>query len=199
MIISIEGFKGVGKTTLISELKKIYPDFCYITSKERNDYLKKNLIMNVSDSENQFYIMQKTLIKFIDDIWKRHSRDKIIIMDRGPEDLEFYTRYYPYAFGFNWDYEKKLSEELEILRNIRSDRILFLGASDEVIFNRKNNDKKSRAKSAKDEFLSSKLMKEYFLKLAYTTLINTDNLSVGEVVDCAKYWMDNQCLDINIH
>lgn len=193
MIVSIEGFKGVGKTTLISELKKYYPDFCYITSKERNAYLKKNLNYDNSDSENQFYVMQKTLIEFMNNIYEKYSQDKMIIMDRGPEDLEFYTRYYPYAHGFNWNTQKNLSKELNTLGKIRSDRVLFLDASDDVIFKRRTNDKKVRVKNEKTEFLSSKLMKEYFLKLDYTKLINTDNIEARDVVDLSKDWIDNQC------
>lgn len=84
--------------------------------------------------ENQRLFIQAEIERF------RHFPDGHIILDRGPEDLEFYTLHYPQVHGHDWDIEFRLKAELEALRRCRSDLILYLRAPDYLLRERRDAD-----------------------------------------------------------
>lgn len=183
MIISIEGFKGVGKSTLISELKRRHPDYFFITSKERNEYIKRYPLRNIENHEQKFYEMQKVLTMFLYESWQEIASHKIAVLDRGPEELLFYTYNYPAYYGKDWDVEMNLCKEIAYMKKMKSNKIIFLTASDQVIQARKIADDKIRISGGNNEFLSSKALKDFFREFEYTSFIHTDNLTVEEVAD----------------
>lgn len=60
-----------------------------------------------------------------------------MIFDRGPEDIEFYTLFYPMVIGKEWDIENELKDELYKLRECRSDAIFYLDVSESNLYDRK--------------------------------------------------------------
>lgn len=52
-------------------------------------------------------------------------KSSVMIFDRGPEDIEFYTLFYPKMIGKEWDIETELKDELYKLRECRSDAIFI--------------------------------------------------------------------------
>ncbi|MER2125101.1 MAG: ATP-binding protein, partial [Exiguobacterium indicum] len=106
--------------------------------------------------ENQRLFIQAELERF------RHFPDGHIILDRGPEDLEFYTLHYPQIHRHDWDIESRLKTELEALRECRSDQILYLRAPDHLLRERRDADQtRTRQSFAQHEPLW-KLEKNWF-------------------------------------
>ena len=56
----------------------------------------------------------------------QNVKDSVVIFDRGPEDIEFFTLFYPTIIGEEWDIETELKDELYKLRACRSDVIFYL-------------------------------------------------------------------------
>lgn len=77
------GCQGVGKSTLIKELKKVYPDFMYQKEFVRS-ILKKDEV-NTANLENQRKILD-TQRKFL-------RKQANLLGDRGPLDSISYTRW----------------------------------------------------------------------------------------------------------
>lgn len=138
-IISIQGAMASGKTTLAQSLEDAYPEFHVIYE---NPYpivqKRKELGLDIRTEdgfvENQRLFIQSELERF------RHFPDGHIILDRGPEDLEFYTLHYPQLHGHDWDMEFRLKAELDALRRCRSDLILYLRAPDYLLRERRDAD-----------------------------------------------------------
>ncbi|MGQ0438397.1 ATP-binding protein, partial [Bacillus sp. B-TM1] len=42
----------------------------------------------------------------------QNVKDSVVIFDRGPEDIEFFTLFYPTIIGEEWDIETELRDEL---------------------------------------------------------------------------------------
>ena len=66
----------------------------------------------------------------------QNVKDSVVIFDRGPEDIEFYTLLSK-LIGKEWDIETALKDELYKLRECRSDAIFYLDVSESNLYNRK--------------------------------------------------------------
>lgn len=53
------------------------------------------------------------------------AKGSVVIFDRGPEDIEFYSLFYPKLIGKEWDIETELQDDLCKLREYRSDAIFI--------------------------------------------------------------------------
>lgn len=138
-IISIQGAMASGKTTLAQALEDAYPELhVYYENPYPIVQKRKELELDIRTEdgfvENQRLFIQAELERF------RHFPDGHIILDRGPEDLEFYTLHYPQVHGYDWDMEFRLKTELEALRRCRSDLILYLRAPDHLLRERRDGD-----------------------------------------------------------
>lgn len=138
-IISIQGAMASGKTTLAQALEDAYPELhVYYENPYPIVQKRKELGLDIRTEdgfvENQRLFIQAELERF------RHFPDGHIILDRGPEDLEFYTLHYPQIHGHDWDIESRLKTELEALRECRSDQILYLRASNQLLQTRRDAD-----------------------------------------------------------
>ncbi len=138
-IISIQGAMASGKTTLARALEEAYPELhVYYENPYPIVQKRKELGLDIRTEdgfvENQRLFIQAELERF------RHFPDGHIILDRGPEDLEFYTLHYPQIHGHDWDMEFRLKTELEALRECRSDQILYLRASNQLLQTRRDAD-----------------------------------------------------------
>ncbi len=138
-IISIQGAMDSGKTTLAHVLEDAYPELhVYYENPYPIVQKRKELGLDIRTEdgfvENQRLFIQAELERF------HHFPDGHIILDRGPEDLEFYTLHYPQVHGHDWDMEFRLKTELEALRRCRSDLILYLRAPDHRLRERRDAD-----------------------------------------------------------
>jgi deoxyadenosine/deoxycytidine kinase len=145
-ILSIQGGMAGGKTTLTKRLEEQienvyftyenpYPIVKQRDSKKLDLYTKEGFV------ENQRLFINAEIERF------NNLPDGKVIFDRGPEDIEFFTLHFPIANRFNWNIELLLKEELEALRKCRSDVILYLDASEETLFLRKDSDQNRRRNS----------------------------------------------------
>lgn len=138
-ILSIQGGMASGKTTLAQALEDAYPELhIYYENPYPIVQKRKELGLDIRTEdgfvENQRLFIQAELERF------HHFPDGHIILDRGPEDLEFYTLHYPQVHGHDWDMEFRLKTELEALRRCRSDLILYLQAPEHLLRERRDAD-----------------------------------------------------------
>ncbi len=138
-IISIQGAMASGKTTLVRALEATYPDLhVYYENPYPIVQKRRELGLDIRTEdgfvENQRLFIQAEIERF------HHFPDGHIVLDRGPEDLEFYTLHYPQIHGHDWDVESRLKTELEALRRCRSDLIIYLRASNQLLQTRRDAD-----------------------------------------------------------
>jgi predicted ATPase len=115
-ILSLQGPMAAGKTSLAKRLENWLRDVTFIYE---NPYpiveKRKKLKLNIFKEED-FIINQKMFIEA--EIERFHKLPEgRVIFDRGPEDVEFYTLYFPKAIGQDWNVEEQLKDELQELRN----------------------------------------------------------------------------------
>lgn len=185
IIFSLSGCKAVGKTTLINGLKKIFPNMII-----REGFRPVDLNLNL-DEEKEYYENEKFYIyREIEEYYGFRENDQMVLLLRGPEDLEFYALTYPKIMGYNWDVEKELKKELEDLRKCRSDYILYLDANLSTIMNRKNHDLTKLRKNM-DRWLNDwqPYLERYIKNISYTTVLSTDTLSSEEVLEWTTKWI----------
>lgn len=185
IIFSLSGSKAVGKTTLINGLKKTLPDL-----KIREGFRQTDLGLHL-DIEEEFYANQRWYIKReITEYIDFKEKNNTVLLLRGPEDIEFYTIYYPIINGVSWDVEANLSHELSELRECKSDHIIYLDAPIDVIMKRKNFDKtKSRINMANWISKWQPHLEQYMKSKNYTKIINTADLTAEDVLRKVTQWM----------
>jgi thymidylate kinase len=188
MIVSVEGFKGVGKTTLIAGLKAEFPHFLCTTGEQKLQCLKMNPLKE-GDAESNFYFTRRILVAYFSDIWERRTPGQTIIFDRGPEELEYFTLHYPRQLGCDWNVEKNLNRELDVLRRMKSDLIVFLDVEEEVLSQRRRSAAKKRSGDAGTDLLNSKHMRSFFERLPCVRFLDTSSLNPCAVVDAVKIWI----------
>jgi uridine kinase len=179
IILSISGCKAVGKSTLIEGLKKNIPNVIV-----REGFRKMNTGYDLM-IEKEYYENQKLYLKReIEELEYFKNQKKIVILLRGPEDLEFYTFHFPKIYNKNWDIKSNLHEELIKLSKYRSDYIIYLDASIKTILKRKMNDKTKKRENM-DEWLKNwqPYIEKYLKSLNNTIIFSTENLNQNEVLN----------------
>lgn len=179
IILSISGCKAVGKSTLIEGLKKNIPNIIV-----REGFRKMNTGYDLM-IEKEYYENQKLYLKReIEELEYFKNQKKIVVLLRGPEDLEFYTFHFPKIYNKNWDIESNLHEELMKLRKYRSDYIIYLDASIKTILKRKMNDETKKRENM-DEWLKNwqPYIEKYLKNLNNTIIFSTENLNQDEVLN----------------
>lgn len=173
-VISLQGPMASGKTTLAKKLELhglsvIYENPYPIVEKRK----QLNLDMNSKEGfiANQKMFIEAKIKEF------QNAKGSVVIFDRGPEDIEFYTIFYPTTIGKEWDIETelkdelyKLKDELYKLRECRSDAIFYLDVSESNLYDRKNNDRTRNRSTFEEQFyvdtnrLSADTLGVYFMK-----------------------------------
>lgn len=177
-IIALEGVRGVGKTTLLNNLKIIYPNLITIEGFK----VENNLQMDI---QHEFYKNQKIYINHKIEQYKNFSKySEDILITRGSENIEMFTKRYPKIYNYNWDCEKELEKELKQLQNYRSDLIIYLNAKVETIIKRALNDKDKKRENIEKwlEIWNSEIQ-NWFKKYKNLIIIETDN---KDSMDVAK-------------
>ena len=84
--------------------------------------------------------IQRAFIQQEIDRYDRAAACPCALIDLGPQEIEFYTLFYPASIGKDWPVRQALAAELAALRRCRIDRTLFLQASVSVLQQRKEGD-----------------------------------------------------------
>ena len=182
-VISLQGPMASGKTTLAKRLEKrgfrvIYENPYPIVEKRK----KLNLDMNskVGFIMNQKMFMEAKIKEF------QNVKDSVVIFDRGPEDIEFFTLFYPTIIGEEWDIETELKDELYKLRECRSDAIFYLDVTKKNVYDRKNNDRTRNRSTFEEQFKLVETEKDWYKQFP-VTYVDTNRLTVD---DLEVYFMD---------
>ncbi|MBM6646431.1 AAA family ATPase [Bacillus sp. RIT 809] len=189
-VISLQGPMASGKTTLAKRLEQyglsiIYENPYPIVEKRKELYLDMN-------SKEGFITNQKMFIEAkIKEF--QNVKSSVIIFDRGPEDIEFYTLFYPKMIGKEWDIETELKDELYKLRECRSDAIFYLDVSKENLYDRKNNDRARNRSTFDEQFKLVEIEKEWYKQFPIT-YVNTNVLAVNELEAYFIGWLKEKGL-----
>ncbi|MDM5039158.1 AAA family ATPase [Bacillus sp. OR-18] len=182
-VISLQGPMASGKTTLAKRLEKrgfrvIYENPYPIVEKRK----KLNLDMNskVGFIMNQKMFMEAKIKEF------QNVKDSVVIFDRGPEDIEFFTLFYPTIIGEEWDIETELKDELYKLRECRSDVIFYLDVTKKNVYDRKNNDRTRNRSTFEEQFKLAETEKDWYKQFP-VTYVDTNRLTVDNL---EVYFMD---------
>ncbi len=182
-VISLQGPMASGKTTLAKRLEKrgfrvIYENPYPIVEKRK----KLNLDMNskVGFIMNQKMFMEAKIKEF------QNVKDSVVIFDRGPEDIEFFTLFYPTIIGEEWDIEAELKDELYELRECRSDAIFYLDVTKKNVYDRKNNDRTRNRSTFEEQFKLVETEKDWYKQFP-VNYVDTNRLTVD---DLEVYFMD---------
>ncbi|MDM5155784.1 AAA family ATPase [Bacillus sp. DX1.1] len=184
-VISLQGFMASGKTTLARRLEQrgisiVYENPHAIIEKRRklnfDIYTKEGFITN-----QKLFIEAK--IKEYQDV-----EGRIAIFDRGPEDIEFYTIHFPKLIGVDWDIENELKNELDKLRECRSNAIFYLDVSKKRLQERKEKDK-TRRRSTFEEQLELVETEKQWYKQFPVTYVNTDEVTIEKIELYFMRWM----------
>lgn len=176
-VISLQGPMASGKTTLAKRLEQyelsiIYENPYPIVEKRKELHLDMN-------SKEGFITNQKMFIEAkIKEF--QNVKSSVVIFDRGPEDIEFYTLFYPKMIGKEWGIETELKGELYKLRECRSDAIFYLDVSKESLYDRRNNDRTRNRSTFEEQFKLVEVEKEWYKQFP-VTYVDTNILSVDEL------------------
>jgi len=188
-IISLEGGPAVGKTTLAKNLQKLLPDI-YFNYEDPAIAINKARELNLDKNKEADFVANQKI--FITETIKRCQNLPVgtVILDLSPEETEFHTFSWPKFINQDWDMEKNLKSELAQLRQYRSELILYLDCSPEILRQRKTADQ-TRNRGSFDQYLSGlhQLRKEWFNHLNHVTIKRVDNMTEIQLVDWAINWL----------
>ena len=182
-VISLQGPMASGKTTLAKRLERcgfsvIYENPYPIVEKRR--VLKLDMNSKEGFILNQKMFMEAKIKEF------QNVKDSVVIFDRGPEDIEFFTLFYPTIIGEEWDIETELKDELYKLRECRSDVIFYLDVTKKNVYDRKNNDRTRNRSTFEEQFKLAETEKDWYKQFP-VTYVDTNRLTVD---DLEVYFMD---------
>ena len=183
---------AVGKTTALRDLVPLVPD-CHFNHEEVQSIVRKRQALGLDITKEADFVQNQRL--FIQAECKRYDSlpSGRVVLDRGPEDVEFYTLMYPRSIGRDWQIEEALQSELDALRARRSHRILFLRASATALRNREASDT-CRGRGSFGHYIRHihPLEEDWFMSLPYTDVLDTDSLCPDKVRTAVLRWMKTQ-------
>lgn len=181
-IFALEGPKGVGKTTLLKNLKILCPDLDIFEGFQLN---KSECNLN---SKTKFYVNQKIYINQKISQYKeiRNTKNNSIVT-RGTENILMFTLKYSSLYNFKYNSKKKLKKEIKNLNLYKSDLIIYLDASNKNILKRCSNDNIKNRKNI-EEWMKLWIiqLKNWFKKYDYLKIIDTNNKSPMDVAKEVK-------------
>jgi deoxyadenosine/deoxycytidine kinase len=189
-IVSLQGGMASGKTTVAHYIKDHMPgtmvsfeDNSSVVSKVRASGLSKFVL-------NDFVQIQRLYIEAEINRFYQNAHIGRVVLDLGPEEIEFYTLHFPQSIGMDWDMERLLAPELARLRNCQPDGILFLDARNDTLRHRRESDP-TRSRNSFEHYMMHlhRQKKEWFLRSKTTTFLQTDGKSAQEVGAAAQRWL----------
>ena len=194
MIVLISGSRGVGKSTVIKELKLMYPR-CVIKEGFRN--LHNGLDCNKYDEfiENERQYINREIQ------WYKHylKENTLVILTRGLEEVLTYMDFFLDNYHPDWNKESiynELGDDYKLLSICRSDVGIYLDASDNVIMTRLNNDLEKNRNNI-DMWLSfNRYTRKIFRLRNNFYFVNSENLSVKETARAVNAIINNAKVNI---
>lgn len=189
-IVSLQGGMASGKTTTARYIREHMPE---VTVSFENSALVLAEVVAAGLSKfvlDDFIQIQKMYIEAeIERYFSLLGKDRVVL-DLGPEEIEFYTLYFPQSIGMDWDMERLLHPELSDLRRCRLDGILFLDARNETLRRRAEADP-SRRRNSFVHYMNHmhRNKKEWFLQSLITTFLQVDGRTADEVGASAVKWL----------
>ncbi|HYH04911.1 MAG TPA: AAA family ATPase [Bacillota bacterium] len=190
-MVALQGGMAVGKTTLAKKLQERFNDV-QVSFENPSHTIRKIKELGLDKfHETDYYEIQRLFIQAEIERYQSLQIHPKVIIDLGPEEIEFYTLSYPQSIGKQWDVEFNLSKELAALRSCRLDGILFLDASAEVLKKRKEHDG-TRNRGFFEHYLTKlhPLKKVWFERDARTAMVNVDRSNIEETVNFAVQWLE---------
>lgn len=189
-VISLQGSMASGKTTLAKRLER-----CGLSVIYENPYpiVKKRKQLNLDMNSKEGFIINQKMFMEAKIKEFQNVKDSVVIFDRGPEDIEFYTIFYPTIIGEKWDIEIELKDELYKLRECRSDAIFYLDVSKENLYDRKNNDGARNRSTFEEQFKLVETEKEWYKQFP-VTYVDTNTLTVDELEAYFMGWLKEKGL-----
>ena len=191
MVLSLQGCMAAGKTTAVRYLQQ-YAPYVHISYENNTDVIDeiKHRHLNKNNYHDYLEIQKLWLNKEV----ARYNKAKDFscsIMDYGAEEIEFYTLNYPKSIGQHWEVETPLQHELKAVRNCMPVRILFLDASDEVLRKHRESDP-TRSRTFFEHHMKYllPLKRQWFIGKENVDVLFVDNLSIDEVGEKVKKWVD---------
>ncbi|HDR7528228.1 TPA: AAA family ATPase, partial [Bacillus paranthracis] len=104
-VISLQGPMASGKTTLAKRLER-----CGFSVIYENPYpiVEKRRVLNLDINSKEGFILNQKMFMEAKIKEFQNVKDSVVIFDRGPEDIEFFTLFYPKIIGEEWDIETAL-------------------------------------------------------------------------------------------
>ncbi|PDY93896.1 ATP-binding protein [Bacillus anthracis] len=182
-VISLQGPMASGKTTLAKRLER-----CGFSVIYENPYpiVEKRRVLNLDMNSKEGFILNQKMFMEAKIKEFQNVKDSVVIFDRGPEDIEFFTLFYPTIIGEEWDIETELRDELYKLRECRSDAIFYLDSSESNLYNRKNNDRARNRSTFEEQFKLVETEKDWYKQFP-VTYVDTNRLTAEEL---EVYFMD---------
>ena len=186
-IISLQGGMAVGKSTLAQRLQNRYQNiyFSFEYQKKKPDGLDMF-------RESDYYKIQSYFIRLEIDRFKNLPSGNVII-DLGPEEIEFYTLFFPKSIGLNWNVEEALKDDLNELRNCKVDGILYLDANIDTLKQRKSGDY-SRKRGFFENYIKylHPYKKQYVQSQNNVTVINVNDMPIEKVEEWVVNWLNEK-------
>ena len=188
MIFALEGPRAVGKTTLLNNLENLNPDIKVFPGYK---YQGKSFDMTTFEGfcENQKIYCQQKLRQY-----SELNDNDINVVTRGTENIIFFSLTYPQIMGYNWNVISILQNELTELEAAKSDTIIYLDASNEVILARSERDMRQRPNIQCWLELWSNEMRKFFLKQPRCIFIDTNFLTEVEVATEVLKRINDTCM-----
>lgn len=182
-VISLQGPMASGKTTLAKRLERQGLSVIY-----ENPYpiVKKRKVLNLDMNSKEGFILNQKMFMEAKIKEFQNVKDAVVIFDRGPEDIEFFTLFYPTIIGEEWDIETELKDELYKLRECRSDAIFYLDVTEKNVYDRKNNDRARKRSTFEEQFKLVETEKDWYKQFP-VTYVDTNRLTAEEL---EVYFMD---------
>ncbi|WP_438478508.1 hypothetical protein [Streptococcus pluranimalium] len=197
MIISVQGSMAVGKTSVVNYLEQKLPEV-FVSHEDIAPVVTKiNQLQLDKDNYKDYQMIQALWIDYEISRYEKVADRKVVLMDFGAEEIDFYTRFYPKACGKDWQLSPQLINKLKALETCLPDLVIYLDASESELRQRKQLDK-TRRRSFFDFQLDNLLpIKRYwFLAKDNTIVVDTNAKTLEEVSQevymiISKYVSDN--------
>jgi hypothetical protein len=102
LVLSLQGPQAVGKTTVLRRLQKRLPGVHFDFENPYPVVAKRNRLGLDINTKAGFIANQSLFIKAECQRYRSLPEGRVV-MDRGPEDSEFYTLTHPQRLGVDWD------------------------------------------------------------------------------------------------
>ena len=184
MIISIQGFTAVGKTTSLNIVREKKPNWEVVDEQITKINQKLGFMGLVPENLELFIERQRTFFNEEVRFLKKLEYTKTRLFDNSIESIEFFTfNFSPFKRNTH-EIKKRLSREINELRRYSSDYIIYLYDTFENL-----KEKKMKDTSKKERHILSHAFKQvyeehyrWFIRRGAITL-NVVNISPEEVAD----------------